>query len=155
MLLQRAGVFRDCIGILNLLHSHDGGIREQLAVLQIVELPTGAIMSILVPNSSNIINDTKITNITAGTSRPAIETAHLPKGASILVPNIVNATNSTNTTNGTKRLKLDWTHLPPQSELAKRLQALQSSCSLPFKNYEPRKGCSGLGSDLHVWSKQL
>lgn len=67
-----------------------------------------------------------------------------------------NSTNTTNITSGrTQKLRFNWTYLPPQSEIAKRLQALQRKCTLPVKKYAWRGKFSGMGSDLHVWSNQL
>jgi hypothetical protein len=52
------------------------------------------------------------------------------------------------------KLRFDWTNLAPQSPLAQRMLAHQTSCSLPLGNFVYRNRF-GLGSDLHIWGQAL
>jgi hypothetical protein len=52
------------------------------------------------------------------------------------------------------KLRFDWTNLAPQSPLAQRMLAHQTSCSLPLGNFVYRNQF-GLGSDLHIWGQAL
>ena len=52
------------------------------------------------------------------------------------------------------KLRLDWTHISLQSQMAKRIQAQMTDCTLPLGKFQMRNRM-GLGSDLHVWSQVL
>jgi hypothetical protein len=59
------------------------------------------------------------------------------------------------TTSKKWKLRFDWTNLAPQSPLAQRFLAHQTSCSLPLGNFVYRQQGFGLGSDLHYWGQAL
>ena len=52
------------------------------------------------------------------------------------------------------RLRWDWSKLQRHSELARRMAAHQTNCTLPMANFRFRNRF-GLGSDLHVYSVAL
>lgn len=52
------------------------------------------------------------------------------------------------------KLRLDWTRVTLQSQMAKRIEAQMTDCSLPLGKFQMRNRM-GLGSDLHVWSQVL